>query len=146
VGSLDYVSGEVVYALHGGAADPSEAGWVQADFNQPIAEDMSLQTGPIARARIKVGPNATELASDTVLDVLNLSDQLVEASLRQGRIVLRLRDLQDSEKIEIEFPTGSLWLLKRAPTTSMPGAMIGRRGSPFWEAPRGSSTKIPISG
>src|SRR5271163_3403593 len=52
---LHYVSGEVVYALHGDAADSS---WLEADPNQPIAEDMSVQTGQLARARIRIGPNA----------------------------------------------------------------------------------------
>jgi hypothetical protein len=111
VGSLDYVSGEVVYALRGDAADPG-ASWLQAEFDQPIAEDMSVQTGPLARARIRIGPNAVEIAADSELDLLNLTDQLVEASLRQGRVFLQIRNLQEGERVEIEIPTGSLWLLK----------------------------------
>ena len=45
VGSLDYVSGEVAYALHGNAAEPGGSSWLAAEFDQPIAEDMSVQTG-----------------------------------------------------------------------------------------------------
>ena len=87
------------------------AGWL-AEFDQPIAEDMSVQTGPLARARIRIGPNAVEIAADSEFDVLNLTDQLVEASLRQGRVFLQIRNLQEGERVEIEIPTGSLWLLK----------------------------------
>ena len=112
VGSLDYLSGEVAYALRGGAGDPTVSSWLHADFNQPVSEDMSVQTGRLARARVRIGPNAIELASETVLDVLNLTDQLFEASLRQGRIYLRVRNLQEGERVEIEIPTGSFWLLK----------------------------------
>jgi hypothetical protein len=112
VGSLDYVSGEVVYALHGDAADPGRPSWLAAEFDQPIAEDMSVQTGSLARARIRIGPNAVEIAADSDLDVLNLTDRVVEASLRQGRVFLQIRTLQEGERVEIEIPTGALWLLK----------------------------------
>jgi hypothetical protein len=95
VGSLDYISGEVLYALHGDGADQAGSNWLQADFNQPVAQDMSVQTGPLARARIRIGPHAVEIAADSVLDMLNLTDQLVEASLRQGRVFLQIRNLQE---------------------------------------------------
>jgi hypothetical protein len=107
VGSLDYVSGEVAYALRGDATDPSRPNWLAAEFDQPIAEDMSVQTGPLARARIRIGPNAVEIAADSELDVLNLTDQLVEASLRQGRVLLQIRNLQEGERVEIEISAGA---------------------------------------
>lgn len=112
VGSLDYVSGPVAYALRAEAADTAEPIWLQADFNQPVCEDMAVQTGPLGRARVRIGSSAIEIASDTVLDVLNLSDRLVEASIRQGRIHMQLRDLAEGESVEIEVPGGSFWLLK----------------------------------
>jgi hypothetical protein len=112
VGSLDYVSGGVAYALHGNAAEPGGPSWVAAEFDQPIAEDMSVQTGPLARARIRIGSSAVEIAADSELDVLNLTDQLIEASLWQGRVFLQIRNLQEGERVEIEIPTGALWLLK----------------------------------
>jgi hypothetical protein len=112
VGSLNYISGEVNYALRPEAGDPGMLSWSTADFNQPVCQDMSLQTGPLARARIRIGPNAIQMSSDTLLDMLNLNDQLIEASVRQGRIHLQLRDLGDGESVEIEIPRGSLWLLK----------------------------------
>jgi hypothetical protein len=86
--------------------------WSTADFNQPVCQDMSLQTGPLARARIRIGPNAIQMSSDTSLDMLNLNDGLIEVNVPQGRIHLQLRDLGDGESVEIEIPRGSLWLLQ----------------------------------
>jgi hypothetical protein len=145
VGSLDYVSGEVVYALQGDASDPGRSSWLQADPNQPIAEDMSVQTGPLARARIRIGPNAVEIAADSELDVLNLTDQLVEAGLRQGRVFLQIHDLQEGERVEIEIPTGSLWLLKPGAYDIDAGAGDRPARVAVSRGPRGSPTATPTS-
>jgi hypothetical protein len=112
VGSLNYISGEVNYALRAEGGDPGVLSWSAADFNQPVCQDMSLQTATLARARIRIGPNAIQMSSDTLLDVLNLNNNLIEASIPQGRIHLQLRDLGDAESVEIEIPRGSLWLLQ----------------------------------
>jgi hypothetical protein len=112
VGSLNYISGEVNYALRPESGEPGVLSWSTADFNQPVCQDMSLQTGPLARARIRIGPNAIQMSSDTSLDMLNLNDGLIEVSVPQGRIHLQLRDLGDGESVEIEIPRGSLWLLQ----------------------------------
>ncbi len=115
VGSLNYISGEVNYALRAEGIDPGVLSWSTADFNQPVCQDMSLQTGPLARARIRIGSNAIQMAGDTLLDVLNLDDRQIEASLRQGRVHLQLRNLGAGESVEIEIPRGSLWVLQSDP-------------------------------
>ncbi len=114
VGSLNYVSGEVSYALRGeGEPEASDAlSWNQADFDQPVCEDMSLRTGEKARARIRIGPNAIEMSDDTVINLLNLTEKLIEASVRQGRVYLQVDKLGAGESVEIETPRGSLWLLQ----------------------------------
>jgi len=115
VGSLNYISGEVAYALRGEAGEPggSDAlSWSQADFNQPVCQDMSLKTGAMARARVRIGPDAIQMSGDTWLNVLNLSDQLIEASVRYGRVHLQLSKLDEGETVELEMPRGSLWLLQ----------------------------------
>ena len=115
VGSLNYISGEVAYALRGEIGEPggSDAlSWSQADFNQPVCQDMSLKTGAMARARVRIGPDAIQMSGDTWLNMLNLSDQLIEASVRYGRIHLQLSKLDDGETVELEMPRGSLWLLQ----------------------------------
>jgi hypothetical protein len=115
VGSLNYISGEVAYALRGEVGEPggSDAlSWSQADFNQPVCQDMSLKTGAMARARVRIGPDAIQMSGDTWLNMLNLSDQLIEASVRYGRIHLQLSKLDAGETVELEMPRGSLWLLQ----------------------------------
>jgi hypothetical protein len=114
VGSLNYVSGEVAYALRGEAGEPGGAdalSWSQADFNQPVCQDMSLKTGAMARARVRIGPDTIQMSGDTWFNMLNLSDQLIEASIRYGRIHLQLSKLDEGETVELEMPRGSLWLL-----------------------------------
>ncbi len=73
---------------------------------------MSLKTGAMARARVRIGPDAIQMSGDTWLNMLNLSDQLIEASVRYGRIHLQLSKLDDGETVELEMPRGSLWLLQ----------------------------------
>jgi hypothetical protein len=115
VGSLNYISGEVAYALRGEAGEPGGTdglSWLQADFNQPVCQDMSLKTGSMARARVRIGPDAIQMSSDTWLNMLNLDDQLIEASVRYGRVHLQLSKLDKGEAVELEMPRGSLWLLE----------------------------------
>jgi hypothetical protein len=115
VGSLNYISGEVAYVLRGEPGEPGGSDaltWLQADFNQPVCQDMSLKTGAKARARVRIGPDAIQLSSDTWLNMLNLNDQAIEASVRYGRIHLQLSKLDEGETVEVEMPRGSLWLLQ----------------------------------
>jgi hypothetical protein len=115
VGSLNYISGEVAYTLRGEAGEPGGSdtlSWSQADFNQPVCQDMSLKTGVMARARVRIGPDAIQMSGDTWFNMLNLSDQLIEASIRYGRIHLQLAKLDEGEAVELEMPRGSLWLLQ----------------------------------
>jgi hypothetical protein len=115
VGSLNYVSGEVSYVLRAEPGEPNESNgenWLQADFDQPVCQDMSLKTGAMARARVRIGPDAIQMSDDTWLNVLNLTDQLIEASIRYGRIYLQLNKLDPGESVELEMPRGSLWLLQ----------------------------------
>jgi hypothetical protein len=115
VGSLNYISGEVSYALRAEPGEPDRSAaedWLQADFDQPVCQDMSLRTGAMARARVRIGPDAIQMSDDTWLNVLNLTDQLIEASIRYGRIYLQLGKLDPGESVEVEMPRGSLWLLQ----------------------------------
>jgi hypothetical protein len=114
-GRLNYFSGEVRFAVRSELGDPSAADaldWNEASFNLPVCQDMSLKTGSQARALIRIGPNAIQLAGDTEFNMLNLTDTLIEASIRQGRIHLQLAKLDPAETVELESPRGSLWLLE----------------------------------
>lgn len=115
VGSLNYVSGEVSYILRSEPGEPSAdaaENWLHADFNQPVCQDMTVKTGAMARARVRIGPDAIQLAGDTSLNILNLTDQLIEASVPRGQIYLQLSSMAADESIEFETPRGSLWVLQ----------------------------------
>jgi hypothetical protein len=115
VASLNYLSGEVTYALHEqpGEPGPSDAeSWLKADFNQPVCEDMSLRTGSNARARVRIGPDAIEMSDNTSLNLLNLTYDQIEASLTQGRVYVHLSRLDPAESVEFETPRGSVWVLQ----------------------------------
>ena len=115
VGSLNYVSGDVTYVLRAEAGEPDAAeseSWLHADFNQPVCQDMTVKTGAMARARVRIGPDAIQLADDTRLNMLNLTDQLIEASISRGQIYLQLSSFDPNESVELETPRGSLWVLQ----------------------------------
>ena len=113
VGALSYASGEVNYALTPEKGDPAALEWSKADLNQPVCQDMSVETGPQARARVRIGADAIALSGDTVLHVQNLNPRLIEASLRRGHVFLQVGEIRDGEGIEFEMPNGSLWMLQR---------------------------------
>jgi hypothetical protein len=115
VGSLNYVSGDVSYVLRAEPGEPTGAepeNWLHADFNQPVCQDMTVRTGAMARARVRIGPDAIQLADDTWLNMLNLTDQLIEVSVPRGQIFLQLTSLDPNESVEFETPRGSLWVLQ----------------------------------
>jgi hypothetical protein len=114
VGSLNYVSGDVTYVLRAEPGEPNEAEaetWLHADFNQPVCQDMTVKTGALARARVRIGPDAIQLADDTWLNMLNLTAKQIEASIPRGRIYLQLSSFEANESVELETPRGSLWVL-----------------------------------
>ena len=112
VGALTVATGEVQYALDPEAGDRTRLDWSSADINDPVAQNMSIETGPMARATIRIGPDTIEMSAGTVLDVLNLTDRSIEAMVRCGRVFLHLHDIGNGENAEFEMPNGSFWLLE----------------------------------
>jgi hypothetical protein len=117
VGSLIYFSGEVTYLLRVEPGEPSGAdvgNWLSADFDQPVCQDMSLKTGAKARALIRIGPNGIGISDDTLLNILNLTDEILGMSVPYGQIHLELSEIKSDNLnlVEIEMPRGSLWVLQ----------------------------------
>jgi hypothetical protein len=115
VGFLNYISGDVTWVPRREPGEPNGADqedWQPAAFNQPVCQDMSLKTAEKARARVNIGPDAIEMSDDTRLNMLNLTEQLFEASLTRGRINLQLAEFDPGESVEIETPRGSLSVLQ----------------------------------
>src|ERR1700739_389238 len=105
VGAVTYVSGSLVF--HG----PSDAQW-SAAANYPFAAGGSFYTDEQARAQIQIGPTTLSMDSATQIDVTNLNEEVAQLSLPQGRIHLRLRQLDCGQSFEIDLPQGAVWVLQ----------------------------------
>jgi len=103
VGRVSLVDGRAAYRATG---DPALS---KAEVNAPVAAGTSLRTDPHARAEIRIGSGEIQISSDTDLEIVRLDDRFLEIVLRQGRIGLRLRRLDDGEAVQIDLPDGGLW-------------------------------------
>jgi hypothetical protein len=105
VGRISVVEGNVNFH----PAD-NTTGWA-AEINDPVMTGTVIETDPHARAELRLGPQSVQLAGGTVVAVAKLDDKTVELALRQGRIGVRLRRLDNSQDVQIDLPRGGAWLL-----------------------------------
>jgi hypothetical protein len=89
----------------------SEQQWSPAMLNDPVTTGDAFWTEPGARAELRVGSAAIHLDGATELDLARLDDEVVEASLPQGTVNLRLRRLHSGEVYAVATPRGSVELL-----------------------------------
>src|SRR5215472_13897715 len=106
VGAVSYVSGSLAFRA------PGDTQWSAAGVNYPVATGGSFWTDPQARALIQMGPNTLAMDGGTELDVTGLTEQTAQLGLPQGRINLRLRQLEPGQSFEIDLPQGAVWLLQ----------------------------------
>ena len=129
VGRVGYASGDLSFRVVG------ESQWSQAGVNYPVATGGSFWTDPQGRAEIGVGPTTVRLAGGTELDIVNLNEQTTQLGLPQGRIYLRLRQIEPGRNVEVDLPRGGVWLLQpgaydiAAGTTDQPGHVQVFEGS-----------------
>jgi hypothetical protein len=103
-GHLELVSGLVAYRLG------TEA-WAPAERNYPVFEGIQLSTAPQAEAVIRIGPSDLHMFSDSELDVATFAERLTDLVVRQGKLNVDLTKLDPGEGIELELPSGTLWVL-----------------------------------
>src|SRR5437764_3160247 len=106
VGRLSYLSGPV--SFRPGDVD----GWTDATINYPLHNGDHLWTDSDARAEITVGSSAFRLAPQSAFGFLALDDRTVQVRLSQGSLNVRVRDLAESESLEIDTPSGAVTLLR----------------------------------
>lgn len=97
--------GRLAYA-EGGVSmyqDP-EQGWEKAYVNSPITSENSVWTEPGARAELRIGGTALRLDGATQLDVSEIADDAVDASLVRGTLNVRMRYKQRAERFAISAP------------------------------------------
>jgi hypothetical protein len=99
VARLNLAEGAVSFAP-GDAADA----WTPAALNRPLTGGDRLWTGPQARAELHAGSTAVRMNSQTSLDFLALDDNTTQLRLAQGSLKLRVRQLFDGQRLEIDTP------------------------------------------
>jgi hypothetical protein len=99
VARLNLAEGAVSFAP-GDAADA----WAPAVLNRPLTAGDRLWTGPQARAELHAGSTAVRMNGQTSLDFLALDDNTTQLRLAQGTVKLRVRQLFEGQRLEIDTP------------------------------------------
>ncbi len=102
VGRLAEVSGTVSFHT----ADATQ--WQPATLNYPVTSGNSFWTEPRSHAAIDVGASRIYLDSSTELDLGNVGDQSMVASLGQGAIFIRVSQASGNDQYEIDTPRGAV--------------------------------------
>src|SRR5213083_1921263 len=106
VGRLSFITGLV--SFRPGDVDD----WAAATVNYPLHNGDHLWTDSDARAEITVGSSAFRLAPQSAFGFLALDDRTVQVRLSQGSLNVSVRDLGESESLEIDTPSGAVTLLR----------------------------------
>jgi hypothetical protein len=86
--------------------------WTDATVNYPLTTSDHLVTGKDSRAELHIGPNAIRLDANSNFGFLNLDDTIVQVSLTEGSMEIRLQLLSDDDSFEIATPNGAITLLR----------------------------------
>jgi hypothetical protein len=101
VARMNLADGPVSYAP---ADARGNALWTPASLNRPLTAGDRLWTGQRARSELHIGSTAVRMAGQTSLDFLGLDDDTTQLRLAQGTVRLRVRNLFDGQRIEINTP------------------------------------------
>ena len=91
--------------------NPGQAGWADAEVNQPVFAGQALRTDSRSRAEVQIGANTVDLSGDTEIELASLSNQYVQIAMSRGRLAVRLHELGNGKAVEVDFPQGGVWLL-----------------------------------
>ncbi len=86
--------------------------WVTAELNRPLTSGDQLWSASGSRAELDLGSAAVRLDGNTSLGVLDLDDEAAQLRLTDGRLVVRLRRLDENETFEIDPPHAAITLLR----------------------------------
>ncbi len=78
--------------------------WTAAPYNRPLTDGDRLWTAQGSRAEIDTGGGLLWLDGATSLTFSAVDDELVQLQLTQGALALRLADLQQGDRFEIDTP------------------------------------------
>jgi hypothetical protein len=106
VARLNWISGDVAF-------QPATVdAWSAATLNYPLTTGDHLFVNAGAHAELHIGGSAIRLNSNSNFGFLNLNDNIVQMSLNQGSLEIRLRQLDQNDTFEIDTPNGAVTLLR----------------------------------
>jgi hypothetical protein len=104
VARLAHIEGEVSMAPAGTEE------WAEAVLNRPVTSGDRLWTEGGARVELQAGSAAAYLSEQTSFSFVELDEDVMQMSLTDGAMTLRVRRLADKETIQIETPNVAIAL------------------------------------
>ena len=104
VARLGYVDGEVTVAPAGTEE------WADAALNRPLTTGDRVWVENKGRAELQIGSSAVYLDGDTGFGLIELDDDVLQASLTEGAATIRVRRLAEGETIQVETPHSTVYL------------------------------------
>lgn len=101
IARLSLMEGAVSFAPGDAGSDNA---WRQAQLNRPLTAGDRLWTGGQSRSELHIGSTAVRLNGQTSLDFLALDDNTKQLRLAQGTVRLRVRQLFEGQRLEIDTP------------------------------------------
>jgi hypothetical protein len=98
VARLSYVEGSTSFAPAG------SNDWVYMQTNRPLIGGDRLWVANGARSELHLGSTALRLGSQTSLEFLKLTDNIVQVKVSQGELNLRVRRLAADDTFEVDTP------------------------------------------
>ena len=98
VARLGYTSGAVSFSPAG------DDDWVEATMNRPLITGDRLWADAEARSELQVGSAVIRIGGGTSLTILNLDDRVTQLQVAQGRLNVRVRQLEPDEIFEVDTP------------------------------------------
>jgi hypothetical protein len=93
---MNYTQGSVTFQPGG------EGDWLTAVPNRPLTSGDNLWTDADSRAELHVGSTAIRMAPQTSVTLLDLDDQTTQLRLSEGSVIIRLRHLDDGDRVEVD--------------------------------------------
>jgi hypothetical protein len=105
VARISYLKGKVSF-LRAGLDQ-----WSEAALNFPATTGDRIYTDNGARAELEVGSYTIRLWEQTDVTITNLSDQIMQLGLEQGKLRVSVSQLPSGDTVEVDTPNGALTLL-----------------------------------
>jgi hypothetical protein len=104
VARLGYVEGAVTVAPAGTEE------WADAVLNRPLTTGDRVWVERGGRAELQMGSAAVYLDGDTGFGLVELDDDVLQASLTEGAATVRIRRLAEGETVQVETPHSTVYL------------------------------------